>query len=204
MDKDAGRALRRKACQLLKRFAKDGAEGGTIIIHGERKKHLDGTECERDKCHKKHVWVWGPHIHYIGYGFLENSDYFHAQTGWIYKRVDDTKDRERDFQSTAFYLLTHSANFVDEFGQRHGIGYHHVGWMANCKGGKRIIENRLETAKCSCGLDLHTYGLVWDGLTPTETPDFEHDRGPQVIRIKVIDWYVNGEVFRQRTIDDIT
>lgn len=201
LEADGGRALRRKACQLLKRFAKDGAEGGTVVVHGERKKHLDGSECERDGCRRRHTWVWGPHIHYLGYGFLEDSSYFYAQTGWIYKRVDETKDRERSFFATAKYLLTHSASFVGADGRRVGQGYHHVGWMANCKGGARVVSRTWETGKCACGRELHDYGVVWEGMTPTEKPNFTEDQGEHQVLVEVREWYLNGAVFKQTVLD---
>ncbi|MCX6653037.1 MAG: hypothetical protein NT137_06770 [Methanomassiliicoccales archaeon] len=129
---DGGRGLREELYRLLRGYAKDRVYGGAAILHDERRKHLDDTNCDTRWCRRRHKWVWGPHIHFIGYGFFENSALVYAETGWVYKRIED--DGERDIFGTAKYQLTHAALFVGADGEQVGTAYQFVGTMANCKG----------------------------------------------------------------------
>lgn len=185
LEADGGRALRRQLCRLLWRYAKDRVYGGDIIVHGERRKHLDGSDCDARRCRQRHQWVWGPHIHFIGYGFFENSALFHAESGWVYKRVED--DGERDIFSTAKYQLTHAALFLGADGEQVGTAYHHIGQMANCKGGRTVLDKQQETVPCdTCKKELHEYAA--DG----NEPDLANDRGEHLVWRVEVEWYING------------
>jgi hypothetical protein len=185
LERDGGKALRRRLYQLLVKYAKDGVYGGATITHGERRKHTDGTECDKKRCRRKHVWVWGPHIHFIGYGFFENSARFYTETGWTYKRIDDGGG-ERDIFSTAKYLLTHCALFVGEDREQLGTAYHMMGVMANCKGGGRVLEKHEEPVLCeTCKKELHQYRPVG------QEPNLDTDSGEYMVWRSVVEWYVN-------------
>lgn len=192
--KDGGKSAANQVIQLLDDYMRNGAYGGALITHLERRKHQDGSECDHDNCHKRHTWMWGPHFHFIGYGYMANSDYFHASTKvWTYKRIDDN-GQPRDIRSTAFYLLTHSANYVDQAtNERKGQGYRMIGWMHNCKGGKQKVGHDLTTCPCPyCQASMHKFGQVLNQqVLPSEKTDWETDQGEYVRSIPVYRWNLN-------------
>lgn len=160
---------------------KDGFFAGVVILHLERKKHLDGSECERGKCSAPHKWVWGPHFHFVGYGFIMNSEHFYNLTGWMYKQIVDY--RQRSFFATVRYQLSHSAHFVDSMGHELGQCYRYVGAFGNRFGGKLVVSRTKELSECpSCGAPFHDYGFQLDADgRPTEEADLEYDRGPVMV-----------------------
>jgi len=201
---DGGKSAANQLIQLLDDYMRNGAYGGTVITHLERRKHHDGSECDHENCHKRHVWAWGPHFHYIGYGYMANSDYFHSATRWIYKRIEDN-GQQRDIRSTAFYLLTHSANYIDQAtGQRKGQGYRMVGWMHNCKGGKQQVGHDLTSCPCPlCQANLHKFGQVLNQqILPTEKPAWDNDQGEYVRSVPVYRWHLNWKTYQQLKLED--
>lgn len=152
--------------------------GGVFILHCERKKHSDGTECGVHGCTRKHHWEWGPHIHYIGWGYFNNSALVHSKTGWMYKTIDDG-GRARNVYDTVNYQLSHAATFKS--GQQI---VRYIG-MATW-GGKRIISKKREPVECSfCGSQLIRRTVYPDG-----TIDLTTDQGPCThLRLEYA-WYI--------------
>jgi hypothetical protein len=202
--RDGGRSAANQLIQLLDDFMRDGAYGGVIVTHIERRKHYDGTECDHENCHKRHRWKWGPHFHYIGYGFMADSDYFHARTHWIYKRIEDN-GQPRDIRSTAFYLLTHSANYIDQAtNERKGQGYRMVGWMHNCKGGKRTVGHDKQTCPCPlCQSPLSQFAQALDDRAmPSDKTDWDVDLGLYSRSVPVYQWHLNWKVYEQLKLEE--
>lgn len=196
--------------EMIHRFTKDGFYGGVIMPHGERKKHKDGTECDDMNCEEEHVWVWGLHYHYIGYGYFEKSDKVHELTGWVYKQIANAGIR--DVYSSVYYLLTHSTVFTHEVVRMFegvecdleertiGQGYSYVGIFANCKGGNEIVSEDKHSVECDkCGTTLGCYfpdiddKIDWDIWLKNYTEV-----------IKTVKWYINGKAqkFISMVIDD--
>lgn len=199
------REIRRYAVEILKKYAKDGFYGGVLIFHHARRKHEDGSSCENPECKRKHIWVWSPHFHYVGYGFLESGRRVYEETGWVVKNVDNVKGKhkKRNLFGTVFYLLTHRAVCVRrepyydaESGfyvggmyveKSVGQGYAYVGVFGNCRGGFLVKERRYEVGVCEvCGGELHKYGVSED-----EKINYDDDIGVYEIEVEIGVWYVN-------------
>jgi hypothetical protein len=104
-DSDAWVAwYKNEAVKAMKRYSV-GVFGGVVVVHPWRKKHADGSACEHRECDERHVWVWGPHVHFVGWGRFIPSHQVNG--GWIYKHIQDRGSR--DIWATCFYQLTHGA-----------------------------------------------------------------------------------------------
>ena len=183
---DGGKALRKLAYRHFNKYFKDRAYGGFLIFHGERKKHKDGTECEDRNCNKVHQWVWSPHFHYLGYGYFSpESPLYHSETGWIYKNIGSAN--QRDAFLTANYQLSHAGTFLDlKTSKQVGSAYWAVGMLANCKGGRKVLNRSTESVPCSlCAKALHDYGVRFD------VPDWSDDRGEHLRYVLVVEYYIN-------------
>jgi len=183
--KDRGARLVKDLNVILGKYSRDGVYGGTEIIHVKRKRHIDGSECERHHCHKKHVWIDGVHVHYIGYGYFVNSDIVHARTGWVYKNIQP--GRSRDVFDTSYYLLTHGAIFTNADGKTMGQSYRYVGLMSYSKGGHRVVRHEWIDDECPiCHDVMLKYPEGIDGLADLNNP-FGSCRHPE----DIVHWYVN-------------
>jgi len=169
---DNGKKFKKKCRATLSKNAKNGFWGGVEILHAYRKKHEDGSECDDDDCHLPHVWVWGPHCHYITKGFFVQSDYIHQITGMVIKNIKP--GQSRDIGATAYYLLTHSAVFMHQENQVDhtanieiegelvqsvdGLGYSYVGAFSTNKGAVIVDQVITEEVPCpKCGSILQRY-----------------------------------------------
>lgn len=203
---DGGATLLREYRKLLKESFRDGVFAGTSVFHMERKKHFasaphhvnpltglmvicydddcqlphdvydDWLSCEDDDCELPHRWFYGPHVHFDGYGFVEDSLSFSSRTGWIYHNIPSKSGRSTF--ATIRYLLTHSALFerVDELGKVHRKqAYSYVGLFSAHRSG--FFEDRRDKRPASCelcGSPVRQYGLTDDSL-----PDYSNDQGQQ-------------------------
>lgn len=176
MQEDGGESFRKAFTKVFKAHSR--YYGGTFILHCERKKHTDGTECEEHNCNRKHIWVWGPHIHYIGWGYFDNSALVHSKTKWIYKTIDDG-GKVRNIFKTVHYQLTHAATF-----KRGQMLVRYIG-MAT-QGRKQLSAKHREPVQCRiCGSDLRRNGVYPDG-----TIDHNIDQGPyHVLKVEYI-WVI--------------
>jgi hypothetical protein len=105
---------KRKLSDILKTYSKS-FYGGAVTFHAHRKKHLDGSCCECQDCELDHVWEWGPHFHFIGYGNFRPSEEIYDKTGWVLHTIQtsqETNDKEasktRSFSRTFFYIMSHA------------------------------------------------------------------------------------------------
>lgn len=164
-----------------------GFYGGASVVHYWRKKHADGSECtfkpkrvngKLTRCPKgKHYWRWGPHVHYVGYGWFEELPHDHSEyDGWNYKVLLD--DKPRSFSATIGYLLTHCGLFLDDQGRQRGQVVRWTGSFSKGKVNKVASHRHSEPKKCpvkGCPNNLHRYG-------PSSSPDDHginrnHDQG---------------------------
>lgn len=149
--------------------------GGCVVLHLWRRKHLDGSTCDHKACSLQHTWVWGPHFHFVGWGFFENSARFHKRTGWAYKTIDDG-GYVRSVYKTVSYELTHSALVLNVQRDRLHQSVRYIGMCSNCRGGPIKKTKVFEPVKCTepgCNCTVHRYGV-----TEGAGPDYDKDRGP--------------------------
>lgn len=182
---DGARQYERHLYKIMKEGFQGGYYAGVIVTHMERKKHTDGTECERDGCTRKHVWRWGPHTHFIGYGHMVDSEYFHDRTNWIYRNVKPGKPR--DLYQTILYALSHSAHFhkVDSKGNRRSRpAYRNVGLISSYRMGQLVVAKYDEQQLCQCQEPLHKYAVPEGfALDSPEISEYykQEDLGPYLL-----------------------
>ncbi|MBA7677928.1 hypothetical protein ES703_86195 [subsurface metagenome] len=108
------RLIRREASEKLRMM---GMKGWCVVVHPYRFMHRDGTACEdKMRCQEKHIRYWSPHVHVMGHGYLMPSKEFYKRTGWIYKKIRLSGDKEErkkwgadrgELYKVVRYLLTH-------------------------------------------------------------------------------------------------
>lgn len=154
LEQDGGEAFRQSFNNVLKTHGR--FYGGTPILHCERKKHSDGSECDVKRCNRHHTWVWGPHIHYVGWGYFDNSALVHSKTGWVYKVIDDGA-QDRSIYQTVRYQLSHAATFRS--------GQMLVRYVGMATKGRKVEKSRhIDNVQCRiCGADLHRRAIYPDG-----------------------------------------
>ena len=134
--------LRKLANDILRAH---GFLGGCIIFHPFRKLvYFNGKWIDEESANNyqrkalKNLqdpptnWVWGPHYHIIGWGYLTKSDDFFDQTdGWIYKNLGPRKS----VFATISYLLSHAglaytvsskSPLEDRIGQEVCLNHHQI------------------------------------------------------------------------------
>ena len=206
-----------EARKLLKRYCR--GYGGILILHPWRQIHLDGSQCGRHDCRKKHTWVWSPHFHYLGVGWWTKADEFYAATGWTYTKFGygarkrrDVNERQRSIYKTLCYELSHCGILVEgqhiydpdakisvegtiELAQV-GQVVRYVGLFSNAKGGYRVESKSLEAQPCPhCKADLHNFDVVLDDKGNWQ---LYTDRGPLMEWVEVRVWYINHRQRQQR------
>lgn len=216
LEADGGKKARKKAVSILRKYAKDGYFGGTLILHPWRRKHIDdGSECDDPNCQdREHYWHWGPHFHYLGYGFFQSGDIIYQKTGWIFKRIEEKDGAERNAYATARYQLTHAGIFLDRIGHveerygnetmvgkdaQKGLAYHYVGFMSNSKLGHEVTDHHQEECHCEeCQEALREYHELPDG-----TADVAQTEAPVHLQwVTVKRWYVvDRRTYRQTTVE---
>ena len=196
---DGIKKLTKQLLSVLRSSAKDGWYGGTLIFHGERKKHLDDdTDCtfpvhwEKGKkitCPCEHHWMWSPHYHYVGFGYFEPSPQLLKRTGWLYHIIPEEHGKDRDVEATLGYELTHVGLFVDHELKSQGQAIKWIGALSNSKAGRRIIESKLEASICEkCGEPINRYG---HDPKSCDQVDWGSSRGPVQKKVEIIEWYLN-------------
>ena len=191
--KDRGKAFQQKAVDLLREHSRDHFFAGTVMIHPFRYDHQDGSCCEDPDCQLPHFWTYSPHIHYLGYGFLESSDIFHEKTGWIYVNIKPGK--RRSLFATFIYELGHVGVFmcqkVEEFeGCEIGLKwtvignvYRYVGLFSRECGGKEHLDSKMVAAMCHrCGEHLLEHEV-----------DIKDTADPEIKVLEVNDNHIIGE-----------
>lgn len=115
--KDGGKALHKEFINLLKSNSVNPIWGGVWVRHYYRIKHKDGAECETKNCKRDHIWVWGPHYHFLGYAYFTKSNVINTNTGgrWNYRQLGLEnapskwkRTTKRSLYHTAHYQLSHA------------------------------------------------------------------------------------------------
>ncbi len=128
-----------------KREASDGAS----------RLHINRYEWCMQQQNPREYLYWSPHIHILGWGYLQDADAFHKRTGWIYK-----KHRNVDhIQKAVFYLLSHA--WVPARVQQHVIRY--WGGLAPTKLGCEKSVTWVEEICPVCKCPMHRIPLNQEG-----------------------------------------
>ena len=189
------KALYREINEILDSSFLDGWYAGVLVFHAFRLQRQDGSFVSEDlpddgsdNLNFEHLRpVWGPHFHFVGYGYMMPADEFaKAYPNWRYKRIKEGKlpgktnrYKERDVFATVRYLLTHHAVFMRRLTVPKQIGligesetiYEQVGqnykWAGEFrphKIAKKVLESKLVPCLCEhCKADMMIYPLDLDG-----------------------------------------
>jgi len=173
---------------------------GCYMFHPWRAKHQDGTTCEDDHCQKRHIWLYGPHFHYVGYGWWKRSDIVYRETGAVYTKI--RPGEKRDIFKTISYEANHCGVLMEavevihdghtvkgttELRQR-GKTLRWVGQFATCKGGYHKEGTIEEIVTCDhCQHEVHQYSVDID----TGKPKLFLDIGPHTRKKNYGTWHLN-------------
>jgi len=143
LDKSGVANLRRELYAVARKV---GLLGGCAIFHPYRK--------------SKGKWVFSPHFHTIGYGWIDHVRSVHRKTGWVVKNVGV---RESVY-ATARYLLSHAGVHPKQ---------HTTTWFGRLSYNKLKVEKLDDRASCPiCGDRL--VRLSWCGVGDSPNrPDME-------------------------------
>lgn len=174
--------------------------GGAWFFHSERYQHEDGTACFDDHCRRKHVWIWSPHFHYLGYGYAQNYGMFFRRQHWSYKKIQNSG--ERDIYKTAKYELSHvSLLFKEEVIEhdegyteirvkRIGKAYRYVGKIADRFGGKVLKSREKREAHCPVCEKEGRESFLYEYHVHENGDDLEIDRAsPICVHEEIIEIY---------------
>lgn len=196
-------------CYSIFSYGQKQLNGGLVIIHPWRKKHLDGSSCEDHNCKLEHVWEYGPHAHIIGCGFVETEKIRADLLSWTIKTIKPKEDR--DSFDTIYYLLTHAGIrsetiFINGqqigLSQAKGQAYHWFGCFSYSKGGKQKVGQDEKVPECTyCLSKFHQYGVkpvLDENYEPTQKnqPDYDRDEGEYLVKFNIYDWHVNVKGIR--------
>lgn len=201
LDKGFVRSLNKELDSVMIEAFQDGWFAGFVVFHSHRLQRPDGSFMAEDELEKFDssdninlremfegcVPVWGPHWHYVGYGYIMPVDEFSIKyPNWRYKRLKEKKlegsnnlYRERDVLATARYLLTHHSIRMDrlvvpkrigltgetttEFKQNHQ-NYRWVGEFRPHKIAKNVLDSMRVVKLCEhCQHEMHIYPMDLDG-----------------------------------------
>ena len=200
-DKGFMKKLNKQLDQIMNEAFRDGWFAGVVVFHSHRLQRSDGSFIGEDELEKfdspenvnlRDMFkgckpVWGPHWHFVGYGYLIPSDEFHKKyPDWVYKRLKEKKlsgkhnlYRERDVLATVRYLLTHhsvrmerlvvpkriglSGETTTEFIQNHQ-NYRWVGEFRPHRIAKKVLDSVVVPKLCEhCHHEIHIYPMDLDG-----------------------------------------
>ena len=185
--------------------------GGVVDFHPWRKKHDDGSECEFEAytadgqlvtCPQHHVWRWGPHFHFTGYGWFDSSvDVFKA-TGWVYHKIKDRGNRS--VFATVFYQLTHCGVLVDSEGKSKGQVLRWIGAFSRSRGGFQEVKGDVVECACpvkGCPEKVHRYG---PSSSEPDGINRNYDQGVYSYRERTRIWYLKAHERPHHSVDLLT
>lgn len=173
---------------------------GCYMLHPWRAKHHDGSTCEDENCHQRHYWHYGPHFHYLGYGYWLKSSTVYDLTGAVYTKIK--YGQKRDAFKTLAYEANHCGVLVEETQitekgtaiqgtktlKQKGKIIRWVGKFATCKGGFKKEGIREEVEICEkCQHEIHQYSIDYD----TGKPFLWRDIGQSIKLVTYGHWHLN-------------
>lgn len=177
------RKLRSEAVEF---FKKAGLKGGVVVFHPFRQNRPEKSNFNPSI--PAYAWYQSPHFHVVGFGYLQNSEDFYNETGWVYKNHGE----RMSVRYTIYYQLTHCG--INE--NLHALTYFGaMGYNQMIVDSESIVE---EPIKCkACGEPLHKYGckVEYDKASQSikevldedgnPVPDYEKDLGVYVHKVKI-------------------
>lgn len=166
------RKLKAKAIKIMK---KAGVKGGLVVFHPFRQN--DPRETNFNPSIPGYVWYLSPHFHVVGSGYLQQSDDFYNETGWIYKKMD----RRETVKGTIKYTLTHCG--INE-------NFHAITYFGALSYNKVVIDTETvtdEPIKCrACGELLLEYAFKdeIDKENNQQIPDWHTELGVFYHKVK--------------------
>lgn len=166
-----------------------GASAVVVIPHGyrirlERKReaadgasrlHVNRYEWCMKQPNPREFLSWSPHLHLMGWGYLKDSDEFHQETGWVYKKHRNVDN----IAKAAYYQLSHA--WVPAGKQKHVLRYW-GGLSPTNLGCEKTVTWVEETCRV-CGKPLHKLLLNQEGADQeTQAQDIA---GSPISRLRV-------------------
>lgn len=191
---DAGRSMSSFIEDALRYAAKDGFYAFEAVIHLEREQHKDGSYCDRENCEipaSEHVWVWGPHVHLVGYGHLMETSQLHGNPKFASVQIFQFKEKnnqKRDAFATLYYQMTHASVFYKDNGRQASKLVKHLGFISPTIYRQRLVSHHYEPKKCSCGHHFKTFPL-----RPDSQPDRTMDYGPVYLKKPIYGYTFNHD-----------
>jgi len=178
MISDGGKAFDRQVKKLLDHASRGGFYAFEGLLHLEREKHKDGTDCPGKDCilpTSDHIWIWGPHIHLVGYAYLMEPAQLHeAFPGWNIKVIPEKEGQQRDAYATLLYQGSHASIIYNATTHRQARkAVKHLGLSSPATYRRKLESVSIEAKKCTCGQPINVF-------MPTATfqPDRSLDYGP--------------------------
>lgn len=217
---DGAENLRRSFSAALKKmFQGMGDYAFWVNLHLERKKHKDGTRCEKKYCKRKHVWTFGPHFHLVGYGMAVDPQLFGEISGWHYSQILTNPGQQRSVFDTVRYCLSHCANFerTEENGRKRlARAFSYVGLFSSRYSGQIVTGRHEEEEVCynkKCLGPVNEFGIKGHpeaqrgdrGLELEDgeriEPDYQDDHGPVVHVVEERAYFIRdyGEKVRKHS-----
>lgn len=195
---DGGRSFEKAARKVLDWAAQDGFYACEAMLHLEREKHKDGSDCIGKDCDRptsEHVWVWGPHYHCVGYGFFKGNDMVQWKFGksWTLSVIPEGEGKDRSGYATLMYQGSHASIIYREKDHKQAVKLvKHWGRISPRIYARKLVKVDYEAKKCDCGQPLKVF-LPGEDLMP----DRMNDLGPHVVKVQH-----HGFSFKQRNMTE--
>lgn len=195
MISDAGKSFDRQVKKVLDHASRGGFYAFEGLLHLEREKHKDGSDCPGKSCTvptEDHIWQWGPHIHLVGYAYLMDPEQLHEEfPGWNIKVIPEAKGEHRDAYGTLLYQGSHASIIYNATTHRQSRkAVKHLGLSNPATYRRKLEEVKVEAKKCTCGQPIKVFMPTKDNQ-----PDRSFDYGPLYEKRPVYSY-----TFRQSTI----
>lgn len=186
--------ITKEVMRLWKKYNQHPEGGCAYAIHLTRQVHDDGSPCHDKHCKLHHVDEWGPHVHMVGFIYLEKSDRIKSDTGIITVKLPDAWGY-RSTSDTLGYELGHTWTTKKIKSGRNQEVVRYLGVLSKRNLSKRVIGDVHKDMECKCGNEM----AAWRSLevevgfqtTLTGEPDFKQRLSPSV--------RIHGHILEYRT-----
>lgn len=164
--------------QLWQKYNQHKEGGAVAVIHLTYAAHEDGTPCHDKYCNLDHHDEWGPHVHFYGFLYFEQSKIIQRETGAVVRKhpIDYAKYGPRKASVTLKYELGHcwttsrfinrkvtktdvegNAYITTERVERAEECVHLFGTLSKRKFPRRKVGMDQRHIECRCGIELAAY-----------------------------------------------
>lgn len=150
--------------------------GCISVLHLTRLVHEDGSTCLNHKeCDLEHFDTWGPHIHNLGFIYVQDSKKIEYEEKLLFRKLPDLYG-ERSFVKTLRYELGHATISTKTTTGRSQETIRHYGTLSKRSLRKSKVGDEPSNIKCDkCQQDLQQFLPVRvgvDGDLSTDTPNY--------------------------------